>query len=128
METFCYYIEDMKLTFKGDLISPRRIRMICCGLSLLFGLPMVFKGGFQYFNLINEFTLAVPLAFVNTCNIFIWIFKSKFDSLMSQVSNSAGESEPKWIFFLLKTVNFPFSCFLLGLGIFDLVIYINSDI
>ena len=71
-ETVCHFVEDYHPKFRDKLVQPEYVKLICCTLILIFGLPIATRGGSYVIELIETFGFAIPVSLSILANTIIW--------------------------------------------------------
>ena len=114
-ESCIYFVEDLKLTWNGEVIDPNKTKVAVMIIMALVGLPMATRGGTYVLELVDTFGFAIPCSISMFGTIYIWVKKTNVQQLFNQLSQATAEVVPQFEINALQNFGIPISAAMIGI-------------
>lgn len=72
VDMMAYLLQNFNFKYKGQPIREEILKLFLCGILALLGFVFSTRRGFYYLSFVDSYVIALPLAFINFLNYFIF--------------------------------------------------------
>lgn len=118
VEAITYFIEDLKLTWKGQEIREEYLKLATCIGIYILGLPVATRGGQYVLSVLDIFGFAIPASMGVLLSAYVWVKRTQLHLLIGQMTTCTKEEFPTFFVWCLDKLSIPLGSIMLLICVF----------